>query len=227
MNTTTFKQLFTSAALTGLLAGLLLTIVQQLQVAPLIHDAERYEYAADNQASSPSDVHSHEDWQPQSGIERSLYTGGANIVMAVGFALLLGSVTTLRAAPLNWRSGLLWGAAGYVVFFIAPTLGLPPELPGAQTAELAARQFWWVSAAACTAGGLALAVFGRGWAVKLLAVPLLAAPHLIGAPQPEVHGGTPPAELAQAFVAASVIANAVFWLALGGLFGFLQRRFAG
>lgn len=227
MNTSIFKQLFTSAALAGLLAGLLLTIVQQLQIAPLIHNAERYEYAANNQASSPSDEHSHEDWQPQPGIERSLYTGGANIVMAVGFALLLGSVTTLRGALLNWRSGLLWGAAGYTVFFIAPILSLPPELPGAQTAELATRQLWWVIAAACTAAGLALAVFGRGWAIKLLAVPLLAAPHLIGAPQPEGHGGTPPAELARAFVAASIIANAIFWLALGGLFGFFQRRSAG
>lgn len=227
MDAMTFKRLLTTAALTGLLAGLLLTAVQQLQIEPLLLDAERYEHAADNHAPHPDDEHSHADWQPRAGMERSLYTGGANIVMAVGFALLLGGATTLRGAPLDWRSGLLWGAAGYAVFFIAPALGLPPEVPGAQTAGLAARQFWWLAAVLCTAGGLALAVFARGRTVRVLAVPLLLAPHLIGAPQTEVHGGTAPAELAQAFVAASVTANAVFWLTLGGLFGFFQRRFAG
>lgn len=227
MNAATFKQLLTTAALAGLLAGLLLTAVQQLQVAPLILDAERYEHAAGNHAPHPSDEHSHADWQPRAGMERSLYTGGANIVMAVGFALLLGAVTILRGTPLDWRTGLLWGAAGYAVFFIAPALGLPPEVPGAQTAGLVPRQLWWITAAACTAGGLALAVFGRGWGVRVLAAPLLLAPHLIGAPQVEVHGSTAPAELAQAFVAASAVANAVFWLVLGGLFGFFQRRFAG
>lgn len=227
MNAATFKQLLTTAALAGLLAGLLLTAVQQLQVAPLILDAERYEHAAGNHAPHPGGEHSHTDRQPGAGIERSLYTGGANIVMAVGFALLLGAVTILRGTPLDWRSGLLWGAAGYTVFFIAPALGLPPEVPGTQTAALEARQLWWLTAATCTAIGLALAVFGRCWAVKILAVPVLLAPHLIGAPQAEVHGSTAPAELEQAFVAASAVANAVFWLALGGLFGFFHRRFAG
>lgn len=227
MNATAFKHLLATAALAGLLAGLLLTAVQQLQIEPLLLDAERYEHAAGNHASSPSGEHSQAQWQPRAGMERNLYTGGANIVMAVGFALLLGGATRLRGATLDWRSGLLWGAAGYAVFFIAPALGLPPEIPGTQTAALAARQLWWVGAAACTAAGLALAVFGRGRAVKALAVPLLAAPHLIGAPQPEAYGGTAPAELARAFVAASAAANAAFWLALGGLFGFFQRRFAG
>lgn len=227
MNATAFKHLLATAALTGLLAGLLLTVVQQFQIAPLILDAERYEHAAGNHTASPSGGHSHTDWQPQAGMERSLYTGGANIVMAVGFALLLGGATWMRGAPLDWRSGLLWGAAGYAVFFIAPALGLPPEVPGAQTAALAARQLWWVGAAACTAAGLAFAIFGRGRAVKALAVPLLAAPHLIGAPQPEAYGGTAPADLARAFGVASAVANAVFWLALGGLFAFFQRRLGG
>lgn len=226
MNATTFKQLLTTAALTGLLAGLLLTAVQQLQVTPLILDAEHYEQAADNHAAHPGSEHTHEDWQPQDGMERALYTGGANIVIAVGFALLLGGVTQLRGAPLNWRSGLLWGTAGYAVFFIAPTLGLPPEVPGAQAAELVSRQFWWVIVVICTAAGLALAVSGRARGIKFLALPLLVAPHLIGAPQPAVHGGTAPAELAQAFIVATLIAQAVFWLALGGLYGFFHRRLA-
>jgi len=229
MNTATFKPLLSAAALAGLLAGLLLTVVQQFEVEPLLLDAERYEQAAEHPPPQPSGehAHTHAHWQPQAGIERSLYTGGANVVMAVGFALLLGAVTMLRGAPLDWRSGLLWGAAGYTVFFIAPAISLPPEVPGAQAADLIARQLWWVIAASCTAAGLAVAVFARGWAVRILSVPFLMAPHLIGAPQPAVHGGTAPAELAQAFVIASAVANAVFWLVLGGLFGFFHRRLAG
>jgi predicted cobalt transporter CbtA len=35
-----------------------------------------------------------------------------------------------------------------------------------------------------------------------------------------------PEELAQAFIRATAMANAVFWLALGGLTGFFYRRFA-
>lgn len=227
MNTATFKQLFTAALLAGLLAGSLLTVVQQFQVEPLLLDAERYEQAGEHPPPQPSGEHAHAHWLPQAGIERSLYTGGANVVMAVGFALLLGAVTMLRGAPLNWRSGLLWGAAGYAVFFIAPAISLLPEVPGAQAADLLARQLWWVIAALCTAGGLALVIFARDWTLRILAVPLLIAPHLIGAPQPEVHGGTAPAELVQAFVIASAVANAVFWLVLGGLFGLFHRRLAG
>lgn len=224
MNASIFKPLLSAAALAGLLAGLLLTVVQQFHVEPLLLDAERYEQAAEHLPPQQSGAHAH--WQPQAGIERSLYTGGANVVMAVGFALLLGALTMLRSAPLDGRSGLLWGAAGYVVFFIAPAISLPPEVPGAHASDLGARQLWWLIAALCTATGLAVAVFARGWAVRILSVPLLIAPHLIGAPQPEVHGGTAPTELAQAFVVASAVANAVFWLALGGFFGFFHRRIA-
>ena len=48
--------------------------------------------------------------------------------------------------------------------------------------------------------------------------------HIVGAPQPDSDGGTAPAELESAFVIASLIANAIFWLALGALSGFLFER---
>ena len=77
-----------------------------------------------------------------------------------------------------------------------------------------------------TATGLAFIFFARQRAVKILGAALPVVPHLIGAPQPEIHGNTAPAELAQAFVIATFIANAVFWLGLGSLFGFFHRRLA-
>ncbi len=227
MTIATFKQTVAAAAFAGILAGLLLTLVQQVQVVPLIHKAEAYEQAAETangkQTSAPL-KHEQGGWQPDNGWERNLFTAAANIVVALGFALLLGAAVILRGVKLDWRSGLLWGLGGYAVFFVAPSLGLPPEVPGAQMAELAHRQLWWAATSIFTAAGLAFIVFSSRRAAKILGVALLIVPHVVGAPQPDVHGGVAPAAVAQAFVFATFIANAVFWLGLGGLFGFFHRR---
>jgi predicted cobalt transporter CbtA len=60
----------------------------------------------------------------------------ANVSMAVGFALMLVAAFALSGRRITWRSGLLWGLAGYGVFFVAPSLGLPPEVPGTLAAPL-------------------------------------------------------------------------------------------
>jgi len=206
----TFKKTVTAAGFAGILAGLLLTWVQQIHVVPLILEAEAYERAS----------------EIANGSQRALLTAAANIVLALGFALLLGAAVALRGAQLDWRSGLLWGLGGYAVFFVAPSLGLPPEVPGTETAELAHRQVWWAATSIFTATGLALIVFSGRRAIRILGAVLLIVPHLIGAPQPEVRGGTAPAELSQAFVLATALANAVFWLGLGGLYGFFHARLA-
>lgn len=206
----TFKKTVTAAGLAGILAGLLLTWVQQIHVVPLILEAEAYERAS----------------EIANGSQRDLLTAAANIVLALGFALLLGAAVALRGAKLDWRSGLLWGLGGYAVFFVAPSLGLPPEVPGIEAAELAHRQVWWAATSIFTATGLSLMVFSGRRATRILGAALLIVPHLIGAPQPEAHGGTAPAELSQAFVLATALANAVFWLGLGGLYGFFHERLA-
>jgi len=234
------KKIVFAAALAGSAAGLLLTGVQKIQVSPIILKAEVYEDAAAAQAvqaDSPAaaaahhehdehDEHEHGGWQPANGGERTLFTALANVSLAVGFGLLLGAAICLRGAASGWGSGLLWGLAGYAVFFVAPSLGLPPEVPGAAAAPLADRQIWWLIAVLTTAAGLSLLVFARNWKLKLLGAVLLGTPHLIGAPQPQVDGGAAPIELAHAFVYATAIANAVFWLALGGLMGFFYKKLA-
>jgi len=232
MTIATFKQTVAAAALAGILAGLLLTLVQQVQVVPLILEAEAYEQAVETanrkkQTGAPVEhEHEHGGWQPENGWERNLFTAAANIVVALGFALLLGAAVTQRGAKLDWRSGLLWGLGGYAIFFVAPSLGLPPEVPGAQVAELVHRQLWWAATSIFTAAGLAFIVFSSRRAAKILGVALLIVPHVVGAPQPDVHGGAAPAAVAQAFVIATFIANAVFWLGLGGLFGFFHQKLA-
>lgn len=264
-NLTVFKQIVVAAALAGVLSGVLLTLVQRVQVIPTLLKAEVYEEAAEaakncncvlhrgkvqeavagtpgaaaaTMAATAEAEHDHEhtaghehhhdaaDWQPANGMERTLYTAAANIVIGLGFALLLGAVFALSGVPMNWRLGLLWGLAGYVVFFVAPSLGLPPEVPGTEAAQLVDRQMWWLMTALSTAVGLALLVFSRRWLLKLLGALLLGVPHFIGAPQPEVYGAAAPPELAQAFVHATFLANGIFWLSLGALLGFFYKKLA-
>ncbi len=169
--------------------------------------------------------HEHGGWKPENGAERTFFSAVANISMAVAFGLLLSAAMTLRGVSHGWRGALLWGAAGYAVFFLAPSLGLPPEVPGTAAAPLGERQVWWLLTVAATAGGLALLALAPRWPLKLAGVALLLAPHLVGAPQPLVHASAAPAELAQSFIYATAFANAVFWLALGGLSGFFFKKF--
>ncbi|NQE47409.1 CbtA family protein [Herbaspirillum rubrisubalbicans] len=243
MNWTVFRRMASAVVIAGALSGVLLSGVQQFQVEKIILKAEEYEKAGeaavtqaqqhdhDHDQATATSAHAHEHahdadaWEPADGAERTGYTVLANVSMAVGFALMLVAAFALSGRTISWRSGLLWGLAGYGVFFVAPSLGLPPEVPGTLAAPLHARQWWWVMTAAMTAASLGLFVFMRGWPYKLVGVLLLVVPHLVGAPQPEVHGSVAPEELAQAFIHATALANAVFWLALGGLTGFFYRRF--
>ncbi|MFA5983990.1 MAG: CbtA family protein [Methylococcaceae bacterium] len=229
-----FKAIVISALWSGLCAGLLLTAVQQMQVIPILLQAEVYEEqaaAAITQTqladtTNPPHGHAAEAWQPQNGWERTAYTSVANISLAVGFALLIGAASNLRGGITHWRYGVLWGLAGYMVFFVAPSLGLPPEVPGTAAANLNERQLWWLMTAADTAAGLWLLVFAKTKLNKFLGFVLLLSPHwLIHAPQPEAHASAAATELAHAFIIATTWANAVFWLVLGGIMGLTLSKF--
>lgn len=247
-----FNRMVRTAAAAGVLAGMLLTGVQHLQVTRIIAQAEVLESAgapapvvhthaggerhthdvardaahgAQHQASHDA-PHEHGGWQPQDGLERTLYTALADVSMAVGYGLLLAAAIGLRGRSVDWRSGLAWGAAGYAVFFLAPSIGLPPELPGTAAAPVAVRQGWWIATAMSTATALAMLAFGRHWALKLAAAALLVVPHLVGAPQPPVHASVAPEHLQRSFVYATALANGVFWLALGALTGLFHKRFS-
>lgn len=234
------KRIAQTAGFAGLIAALVLTVAQLLWVSPLILKAETYEKAepaaalveenhehAHEHAAGAVAAHEHDAqaWEPEDGWQRILSTTGGNLVVAVGFALMLAGLFTLRA-PGKTSEGLLWGLAGFAVFTLAPSLGLPPEVPGTAAADLTLRQTWWIGTAAATAAGLALLVFGRHWALKVVGVALLAVPHVIGAPQPEMHSSLAPESLAHEFILASLVTNAVFWVALGLLAAWLFRRFA-
>jgi cobalt transporter subunit CbtA len=226
----TFQRLFVAAALAGSLAGVLVAAVHHFATVPLILQVEAFEGSA--AGSGHGDAHAASDhardsaWQPRDGVERIAATTLTDIATGVGFALLLLALSELCGQKLNLRRGLYWGLAGFVAVTLAPALGLPPELPGTESAALLDRQIWWVITAVLTATGLGLVFIVRKPLPVLLGAALIALPHLYGAPQPAVHGSLAAEALAREFAVAAILASLLFWIALGLLAGFFQDRLA-
>ncbi len=133
-----FRRIVFSAFLAGLFSGLVLTGVQMVRVVPIVLEAESYEVPATRQEDRQQ---GDEAWAPADGLDRSFWTAVSNMLTAMGFALLLVAIYSLRN-DVGWQQGLLWGLAGYTVFFLNPSAGLTPEIPGAQAAALGSRQAW-------------------------------------------------------------------------------------
>lgn len=231
-----FYRTILSAILVGLLTGLLLSATQMAAVTPLLIEAEGFEQAQEQAPQQSHGAHGHDDhhghhhnadaWAPDDGIERNLYTTLANVLASIGFAAVLLAVMSqlqlqgfTRLSPIK---GALWGAAGFIVFFVAPGIGLPPEIPGAQAAPLDERQSWWMLSVICVGTGLLVLAF-TPLKYKLIGLIAIAIPYVVYIPQHEgaVFTHNDPAvvasltELHQQFIIASSISNLIFWLALG------------
>ena len=245
---TLFRNVVFIAAIAGLVAGVVLACMQAYATVPLILKAEVYEQAggghthdhaaapvanatdtdamtraAPAEAAAPED----EGWAPANGSERFAFNVVANVVTGIGFALILVAASEFAGGIGNWRQGLFWGLAGFAVFTLAPNLGLPPELPAIPAADLAQRQIWWWATVAATAAGLGLLAFRKSLPLALLAVALIVAPHIVGAPQPDSFESPIPEGLHHQFVVAVTLTNLVFWLVLGVVVGVVRGRFTG
>ena len=239
-----FRSIVFSSVVAGFVVGSIITVIQQFGTVPLILKAEVFEKAAeahhhDDAAITPTEgaaaVHQHaqqehdtEVWEPREGFERTAYTAAANVLTAIGFALVLAGLFAVRdgsAGRLSWHEGLVWGLAGFVVFTLAPGLGLPPELPGVPAAPLLSRQLWWVLAAAATAGGLALIFLRPTVPAATAGLVLLILPHLIGAPELEHVETNVPTSLSHQFVVVVTLTSLVFWSLLGALTSFTFAHF--
>ena len=88
------------------------------------------------------------------------------------------------------------------------------------------RQLWWIGTAVATGAGLLAAARLRNVYGYAIAVVLIAAPHVIGAPQPETSGGLAPEELERKFILVTIATSLVFWLVLGVLTGAFFKRYA-
>lgn len=244
-----FRNVVFIAAISGLLAGVVLAALQTYATVPLILKAETYENAGGGhehaaapvagteatapaagaettaaQAAAPAEEEA-EAWAPADGAERFAYSALANIVSGIAFGLILVAISEFAGGIANWRQGVFWGFAGFAVFTLAPGLGLPPELPAMPAADLGARQIWWTLTVVATAAGLALIAFKQSLPLAILGVALIVAPHIVGAPQPESHESPIPADLHHSFVVAVTITNLVFWVVLGAVAGYVRNRF--
>jgi cobalt transporter subunit CbtA len=241
----TFRAIVFSSVVAGVVVGAIVTVVQQFGTVPLILKAEVFEKASEHSHDVAATIapgavveHNHaeheheaEAWEPHDGLERNAYTAAANVLTAIGFALILAAIFALRSGNtgqrVSWHEGLAWGLAGFAVFTVAPGLGLPPELPGVPAAPLLARQIWWVLAALATAGGLSLMFFRRSVPASIAGLILIVLPHVIGAPELEHVDTNVPALLSHQFVVAVTMTSLVFWFMLGGLtsttFAFFDR----
>jgi cobalt transporter subunit CbtA len=219
-----FRRLFLTAIVAGIAAGLVSGTLHIAKLSPLIAVAETFEM------NDHDDDHGSAlwEWEPAPGWQRSGATLLADIVIACGFGLLLSAGFAFRQILAGGETdavqGLLWGLAGFAAFSLAPSLGLPPMLPGTAAAELMARQGWWLGTALATASGLALIAFGRGAAWTTAGIALLLLPHLVGAPLAPTETTGPSARMGAEFAATSLAIGAVFWAVLGSLGGWLYQR---
>jgi len=231
-----FRAIVFASALAGLIVGVVVTLAQQFGTVPLILRAEVYEQAAAATAgtgqpsAAPAGDHDHEHaaaaWAPANGFERNALTALFNVLDWIGFGLMLTGLLVLLGRPVTWREGFLFGLGGFAAFVLAPGLGLPPELPGVPVAALTPRQIWWLATALVTAGALLLIAFRPSPLAAALAILLIAAPHLIGAPTPEQASTNVPDALAHRFMVAVTLTTLLSWSLLGGLTGYLYQRFA-
>ncbi len=241
-----FRHIITVAFFSALISGLLLGAMQSLSTSPLIYSAEVYEVTEKPSVAPHTDAatHSHEHqhqhdengWSPKDGIERVAYTYLADILIAFGHSLLLTSFMALIflkfAKPaISWRSGLIIGLGGYLSFYLATIIGLPPEVPGTLAADLHARQTWWTLTVIATAIGLSTLYFAPKY-FKAIGILLLLAPHLIGAPHLATHGFlnneanavSALSQLEHQFLLSTAWVNLIYWLVLGAVSGFLAKK---
>jgi cobalt transporter subunit CbtA len=226
-------RIFIAAILAGIVAGIFYTGAQAVKVVPIIIEAETYESGGETlENHSHSTVakgqtaheHNKDAWAPQDGFERIFYSLISNVLVGVAYSLLLAAAIVLSKMPVSPKAGIAWGAAGFVVFVLAPGLGLPPEVPGTVAASVPDRQAWWLATVVLTAGGLALFAFKTQWYMMALGLVLIVASHVYGAPEPVHHASLAPANLAVEFVVAAIVTSGLFWLVLGGVLGWLLPK---
>ncbi len=219
-----FRRTILSALIIGLLSGLVLSVAQVIMVNPILFSAESYEIEEDHDHGSHD--HSAEAWGPEDGAERTFYTVVSNVSAGVGFAaLMLALMSQLQVSGIsrvNVAKGAAWGLGGFLAFFVAPGVGLPPEIPGINAAAVENRQLWWVFTVMAAGIGLLCLAFAP-LKVKPLGLGFIALPYMIHVPHLEGPSFSHPdpaavqalTDLHQQFIWTSGISNLLFWLALG------------
>jgi cobalt transporter subunit CbtA len=210
------SKLLTSALFAGAAAGLIAGLLQLLFVQPVLLHAELYEtgklvhFGATAVSANPE--------LPGFDPVRDLLSIVFTMLTYTGYAMMLVALMLLaeeRGATVTVRTGIIWGVAGFVAAHLAPGFSLAPEVPGVAAADVGARQVWWFATVIGAGVAMWLLAFGRNWAMWGVAIILLAAPHLIGAPEPDSFIGPVPTEIGALFAARAFGVGLAAWVILG------------
>lgn len=221
-----FSRILTSAVFAGAAAGLIAALLQLFFVQPVLLHAELYESGALVHFGTASTVPAEQDLGGFNAVRDGLSIGFTMLVYA-GYALILIPLMALaqaRGASITARTGILWGLAGFFVAHFAPGFTLAPEVPGVAAADVHARQLWWFATVLTAGIGVWLIAFGRNWAAWGVAVVLLLAPHVVGAPEPATFTGPVPTEIGALFAARAYGVGMAAWVMLGSFAGYFWSR---
>lgn len=209
------------ALVAGSLAGLLLFALQSWIALPLIHVAEGYEQAAEQAHTSD------EGNPPDSQSLRRIYTALGDVLVAIGFGLLLTGMYGLTGRY-GLLAGILWGLAGFVTFHLAPAAIVPPSLPALKLAPLSLRQGAWLVTVCFTAAGLSFLAFGKG-STRLLGLVCLSVPAILFrliAPLPQFEiSSAGLSSIERHFIVGVLGTSLLFWIFLGASSGYLFGTF--
>lgn len=229
------RNLLFNGLIAGALTGLVVALLQILLLQPLIVEAERYETGAlkldaaaqEATASAGEQATTDDPGAPDFQLARNLLTVGLLAITWSGFGLIVGALDRLVAHVSN-RPREKWFpicAAGFAAFVVAPTVGLPPELPGMPAAELGARQIWWGFAAAATFVAAMMLLISRSPWVWLASIVLMAVPHVVGAPQlTDVQLPIVPPDLAAIYASRAIAIGFIGWGALSVAMSVIDAR---
>ncbi|MEP5731477.1 MAG: CbtA family protein [Sulfitobacter sp.] len=221
-----YARFFISALFAGAAAGLIAGLLQLLFVQPVLLHAELYEGGELVHFGAQKAVTAHPEL-PGFDVVRNGLSLVFTMLTYTGYALIMLAAMGLaedRGAKIDGRTGLLWGVAGFIAFHLAPGFTLAPEVPGVAAADVALRQIWWFATVGTAGVALWLIAFGKGWTAWGVATILLLAPHLIGAPEPDVFLGPVPTEIGALFAARAFGVGLVAWVLLGCFAGYFWQR---
>lgn len=195
----------------GVVAGLSVSLIQKARVVPLIYAAEVYEAVSKGGTFA------------EAGLLRVAGTVGSNVLVGVGFGLLLTAAFAIYGQNINTRRGFCWGLASFAVFFMAPSLSLQPTVPGMEAGQVGPRQVWWLFTTMATMAGLGAIVFSARIWLRATGALLITVPHIIAPPSPH-RVDVVPQDLVAKFGASSLATAALFCVVLGATAGFIYGR---
>jgi cobalt transporter subunit CbtA len=212
----------------GLLAGLIMAGIQYVRLTPLIEAAEVYETPeteAIAEANKPCvetmpgmkmcNDDGRPSWKPEDGWQRTIITTTASLIAGSGFAILMVGVSMLTNIPVTKQNGLIWGICGFIAVTLAPSIGLPPELPGMPVVDLHTRQIWWIATILLTGAAIFLWIKAKNYWWQIAAIIFAITPQFFAPINAVKSEGNLPASLAAEFASSSLAANLVMWLAIG------------